>query len=329
MTTLAIIGSGIAGRSLIYTLAKERKEFKEIVVFESESFLKACSYRSTAVVAERGLTPGHSPLGDLLLESFKNFQLHFETAPRGVEKVLQVSGATTKLQEFKTRYPSGCLSTEFTNEEVYLQKESAYLIDPKTYLEFLLSVGEKFYQEKLKLHEDLVIDVSPEGRIKTQNGKEFSFDKVVFAGGVYNKFWTQAAPDSKLKTIKSSQGSYLEFSCPNDNTPSLSLTIDGHNYIWNNSTKKLLIGSTTLEVSHEAHPKKELRKVYEYFERILKRSLPEIESGVVRVGLREKAQKRSPYYFSKGNLAYMGGFYKNGYTLGLTISKSLFHHFLE
>src|SRR5690606_14904112 len=152
----------------------------------SESFLKACSYRSTAVVAGRGLTSGHSPLGDTLLESFKNFESHFiEDSPEGVEKVLQVSGATKKISEFRSRYPHGAPSGEFTKEEVYIQKDPAYLIDPPAYLEFLLEGGKKFYQEKLKTIEDMVIEVSPEGKVRTQNGKEFLFDKVVLAGGVY------------------------------------------------------------------------------------------------------------------------------------------------
>lgn len=329
MTTLAIIGSGIAGRSLIYTLAKERKEFKEIVIFESESFLKACSYRSTAVVAGRGLSLGHSSLGDTLYESFQFFQKHFrEDSPEGVQKVLQVSGASKKLAEFQIRYPSGIPTDEYTKEKMYSQKDEAFLIDPKTYLDFLLRTAKDFYKGNLLTLEDLVIEVNPDGKIRTQKGREFRFDKVVFAGGVYNRFWSPQAPESKLKTIKASQGSYVEFSLPKKESPSLSLTLDGHNFIWNDSTKKLLIGSTTLEVPHEIHPKEALEEVYRYFQEKLEEDLPDFSEGMIRIGLREKAQKRSPYFFSVGKLAYMGGFYKNGYTLGMTISSSLSRHFL-
>lgn len=323
MTTLAIIGSGIGGRSLIYTLAKEKKAFTEIIIFGSESFAKACSYRSTAVVAPRGLSEGHSELGDLLYKSYADFKEHFELDhPLGVEKVKQVTGGD------KVRYPHGKMSSDFSHDEIYLQEDEAFLIDPKTYLDFLLSKAQEFYGEKLKVMDDFVLETYADGRIKTHQGAEFQVDKIVHASGVYNRYWTAIAPDSKLKSIKASQGSYIEFNDLKIERDSFSITLNGHNYIWNKKEKRLLIGSTTLEVNHEIPPLKELTEIQHFFKTVLTLEVPEIASGKVQVGLREKAQKRSPYYFQEGKRAFMGGFYKNGYTLGLAISKRLSELFL-
>jgi glycine/D-amino acid oxidase-like deaminating enzyme len=320
LTTLAIIGSGIAGRSLIYTLAKEKKSFKKIVIFSSETFLKACSYRSTAVVAKRGLTRGHSPLGDSLLEGFELFETHFkEDAPLGIGLARQVSASTQKLDEFKKRYPEGGNSSEFTHEEVYQQTETAYLVDPSVYLTYLLESARAFYQDKLQEIDDLVVEVFDSGEVRAVNGEKILFDKVIFATGAYTHFWTGKG--------KTSQGSYLEFSLPDFDFPSLSLTYNSHNYVWNNLNKKLLLGSTTLEVLHEIHPQKALQDIYQSFKKDLKLPVPQLSEACVRVGLREKASKRSPYIFNKGKIIYMGGMYKNGYTLGLSQSRRLVHQF--
>lgn len=328
MTTLAIIGGGIAGRSLIYTLAKEQKAFDQIVLFGSESFFKACSYRSTAVVAGRGLTLGHSELGDTLFEAYKLFEQHFkQDAPVGIEKAMQLTGVTKKLDEFIKRYPDGELSSEFTQERLYLQKDEAYLVDPQIYLNFLLNEALRFYQNKLTVVDDLVLEVSPEGRLRTQLGGDWVFDKIVFAAGAYSRFWAPLAPESKLKTIKASQGSYLEFFLPDQDSSSVSMSLDSYNYIWNNKTKILLIGSTTLEVSNELHPERALFKIHSYFKQNLNLLVPDLAEGKVRVGLREKAQRRAPYLFGIDKNIFMGGLYKNGYTLGLSLSKKVVRDF--
>ena len=51
--------------------------------------------------------------------------------------------------------------------------------------------------------------------------------------------------------------------------------------------------------------------------------LPEYQEGSIKVGLREKAKKREPYIHAEGNLIYLGGLYKNGFTLSLKLTKDL------
>lgn len=182
----------------------------------------------------------------------------------------------------------------------------------------------------LELIEDLVIDVEENERvhIKTQDGRSHSFDKVIFAGGNYNRFWTQLAPTSKLKSSKPVQGSYYQFDLIQWEMDSFSLTLDGDNLIWNRPLKRLLIGSTTEDKGHVLPPMEELRAIYQRISNAVALELPPIEKGEIKVGLREKAQKREPYLFQEGHKIFIGGLYKNGYTLSLKMAKDLSRQFL-
>lgn len=331
MTTLAIIGSGIAGRSLIFTLAKEKKSFEKITIFYSDTFTSPCTINSTAIVAPRGLSLGHSPLGDLLMAGFNEFSSHAELeSPDGVEKIIQYTGATEKLDTFKIRYPDGRVRKLFLKSESYIATENAYLIDPTLYTNWLMNETKAMEQSHLEIIQDLVIAVEENERvhIKTQDGRSHSFDKVVFAGGNYNRFWKDLAPTSKLKTSKPVQGVYLQFELINWEMESFSLTLNGDNLIWNRPLKRLLIGSSTEDTGHLLPPMKELKAIYQRISDAVELELPPMQRGEIKVGLREKAQKREPYLFQEGHKIFVGGLYKNGFTLSLKMSKDLSHRFL-
>jgi glycine/D-amino acid oxidase-like deaminating enzyme len=320
LTTLAIIGSGILGRSLIYTLAKEQKHFEKIVLFYSDKFAFPCTLNSTAIVAPRGVTAGHSKLGDEILEGFRVFSDHVKLdAPEGVEVITQYSGATSKLEAFKQRYPAGKMMKGFLNTETYVASEEAYLIDPKTYGDWLLKEALFMNKDHIDVIDDFVIEVHENERLhlKTQNGLNLSFDKIVFAAGNYNRYWNPS------KSSKPVQGSYFEFNNVNWDMDSFSLTLDGDNLIWNKKLERVLIGSTTLETNHVLHPEKELEDVYERLSQKVNLHLPQMGMGEVKVGLREKAQKREPYIVQEGHKIFAGGLYKNGFTLSLKMSRSL------
>lgn len=335
MTTLAIVGSGILGRSLLYTLAKEKKSYEKITVFSSETFTFPCSLHSTAIVAPRGLSRGHSPLGDLLLESFSAFKEHVELdSPLGVQKVSQWTGAIDKLDTIKKRYPHGhersSISGFTLKENHYLAQDEAFMIDPATYMDWLLRETKKQEHFALEVIDDLVIGLNENEQIHltTQSGRNLAFDKVVFAGGYYNHFWLPHAPESKLKTSKPVQGSYLEFNHVPWSYDSFSLTCDDKNLIWNNSLKRLLIGSSSQNVSHVMPDMNELKDLYHFFKELAEVELPEFSLANIKVGIREKAQKREPYVVHQGRATFMGGLYKNGYSLSLKMSKDLSHQSL-
>ena len=325
MTTLAIIGSGILGRSLIYTLAKEQKQFEKIVLFHSDKFAFPCTMHSTAIVAPRGVTSGHSKLGDEILEGFQTFSEHVKLdRPKGVETITQYTGATTKLDQFKQRYPSHKLMKGFLRDETLVATEEAFLIDPKTYTDWLLD--EALFMDKghIEVVDDFVTEVHEQERlhVKTHNGLNLSFDKIVFACGSYNRFWKPS------KASKPVQGSYLEFNNVELNLDSFSLTLEGDNLIWNKPMRRMLIGSTSIETNHVLHPSKELENIYERIVKAVDFILPQLGMGEVKVGLREKASKREPYIVQEGHKIFAGGLYKNGFTLSLKMTRSLSHQLL-
>ncbi len=326
MTTLAIIGSGILGRSLIYALAKEKKHFEKIILFYSDNITPPCTLSSTAVVSPRGLAQGLSPLGDMLLDGFKTFADHVSLdRPFGVQKILQYTGATEKIEDFQKRYSSAKKSRTFLKEEMLMQVDEGYLIDPKTYTDWLLAEAKFMYQDKMEIVQELVTEVQ-EGEffhVKTINGRSMTFDKVVFACGTYNRFW-----QNKIKTSKPVQGSYYEWLEVGWDTPSFSLTLDGDNLIWDNHQKRLLIGSTSLETNHFLPPEKTLKEIYLRLRNLCDLQLPETSSALIKVGLREKAQKREPYMVGENNKFFLGGLYKNGFTLALRIARNFSHQHL-
>ena len=268
MTTLAIIGGGIAGSSLLHSLAKEHFSFDEVLFFHSENFAFPCSLHSTAVVAPRGVSAGVSQLGDILKSSFEVFQKHVhDEAPSGVYPIRQFTGTQKKLDAFKLRYPHGKETSDLEvlklKQKIYFASEDAYLVDPPVYLNWLVKGASE--RIPIKSIPEFVTSVVFEDKvlIQTQNENSFKADYVIFAGGAGNRFWKTFHPSSKLQSIKTVQGAYLRFKVSTWDLPSFSLTLEGQNLIYHSLTKQLLIGSTSQELSHELSDSPSKIKTYQ------------------------------------------------------------------
>ncbi len=322
MTTLAIIGGGIAGRSLIYALAKKKKAYSKILVFESEDFAPKCSTRSTAIAAGRGVSTGHSDLGDLLIKGFEFFSKHVhDEKPIGIFPITQYTGATTKLDQFKLRYEKGSVSHHFGpltfNQEIYLAEESAFLIDTNLYLAWL---KEKSQALPLEWREEFVInyELGDESvTLFTNLHQSYQCDQIIFCGGAYNRFWGHP------KTGRPIHGSYLEFHQIYFGTNSFSFTLDGDNIVYHAHSNKLLIGSTTEDLIHHLPNRPSLQEIYSRLQTVLSDKLPEFETGTIITGLREKASKRSPYHHVEGPIHWFGGLYKNAFNLSLHLATGI------
>lgn len=329
MTTLAIVGSGIVGRSLLYNLTAVNFSVDEVILVDSSSFARPCSLYSSAIVAPRGVTRGHSALGDLIVDGFERFAAHVrDLRPDGVYPTNQFTGGFTKLSQLKLRYPGGTMTTSVGGigiaRESYMAREEAFMVDPSVYLEWLLSEAKK----KIRVTEvnDFVIDYE-EGRddvtLRTHGGKEFRASHVVFATGATSRFWARKFPVSLLTTSRPVQGAFLQFQGVNWDLPAFSLTFEGHNVVYRKEALQLLLGSTTHECLHEIPPLAELHLMYDFVKTNLDLNLPSIEQGRVIVGVREKAKKRAPYLFTEGRVSFLGGLYKNGYILSLKMTRTL------
>lgn len=324
MTTLAIIGAGIVGRSLLYNLAKEQKNFEKITLIYSDKFTPPCTQSSTAVVAPRGITRGHSPLGDLICDGFEAFREHVNLdRPSGVEKITQITVDSEKPAAFKKRYPHASPRPSVLKSVQEVAIDEAFGIDPDLYSDWLLDEAQSTEQYHLECLTDLVVEVEEKERLhlRTLNGRRLAFDHVVFAGGNYNRFWSKLGQDSKLSSSKPVQGSYLEFRNQHFEHDSFSLTLNGDNLIWSKTYRRLLIGSSSEDQGHFLPPRRELRAIHRRLSEAVALELPTFEEGIIRTGLREKASGRAPYAFHKGRLHFIGGLYKNGYSLALHLTK--------
>jgi glycine/D-amino acid oxidase-like deaminating enzyme len=312
MKTLAIIGGGVAGRSLLLTLSRAPKKYDHIYLFDAPEFFNPCSLNSTAIVASRGVSEGHSELGDRLVEGFGIFKAHIQRdAPLGVEKVSQLTGTKTKIEQMRSRYPEGVMEGDF-----FIAREEAFMIHPPTYLRWLLDEAMK--EMKVEIHQDAVIEVEGQ-RIRTQNGLELEAQQIVFCGGSSQSLWKKLFPDSKLMKTKIVQGAYFEYQGV-DLGASFSKTLDGDNAIYSQEHQTLLIGSTSTESGIGLAPEKEL---YALEERLRAQVEIPLSKAAIKVGLREKAPKREPYLLQEGPYFSMGGFYKNGFSLSLSYAQKL------
>ncbi len=303
----------MAGHSLLFALTEIKHPFTKIIHYDAPDFFPSCSLNSTAIVASRGVTSGHSDLGDLLVAGHKTFAEHVKVeSPEGVERITQYTGTKNETDQFKRRYPSG--ESVFKagdiklKREFFLAAEDAFEINPPRYLKWLNTFAHS--KLNLEVRRELYKDDS-------------SHEEVIYCAGSINSVWQRSFSDSTLKKTKSAQGAYLEFQNVDYLVSSFSLTLEGHNLIYNKFNKTLLLGSTTHEYNHYLAPVKELEEIYSFMNEHVDLKLPDFSEGFIKVGLREKAPKRLPYILKEGSKYAMGGFYKNGFSLSLEFSRRL------
>jgi hypothetical protein len=303
----------VAGHSLLFALTEVQHPYSKIILYDAPDFFPSCSLNSTAIVASRGVTIGHSDLGDLLVKGYETFSKHFMThAPKGIELITQFTGTKSKIDQFKIRYPlakSSLKAGEINlRHEYFLGEEKAFQITPKVYLKWLQTQSQS--KLNLEIRHELFKDDS-------------SQDDMVFCSGAVNSLWKDSFPETAVQKTKSAQGAYFEFPNVDYALPSFGLTLEGHNLIYHKNQKILLLGSTTHELNHYLPPFKDLEGIYSFIQENVDMKLPAISEGIIKVGLREKAPKRLPYISKAGRKFAMGGFYKNGFSLGLEFSRSL------
>ncbi len=328
MRTLGIVGGGIVGKSLLFSLAIEnRQKYDRVIIFESEAFAPSCTLRSTAIVAARGVLPGISPLGDLIHQGILAFRDHVkEYAPRGVYPITQINSALTKEDAFYRRYKENFKADKVNNlsfnQELPLFVEQAQYVNAFEYCQWLYEEAQK-RMDVIRVN-DFVTEINQELDVKTLNGENFKFDHLILAGSIKNKLWSTLVENPKLTRSKTVKGSFLSFSNVDWGKESYSLSIDDLNCIYRAQSQELLIGATSEQ--SEIYGTDELNSlvpIYEFFSKVVDRKLPPLPSATLITGMREKSSKREPYLGREGNISYIGGLYKNGFTLSLKMAKSL------
>ena len=329
MSTFIVLGAGLAAENFLFALARSNSSVQSVIQLSHDAFYPACSLRSTAIVAARGITTGHSDLGNILVEAYERFKTHVESdRPSGVYHGVQWTGTNQKLDEFQKRYPDGRNCDEIfelgikLNESLYIVSESCFVIDPEIYLKWLRDQGASL---NLKRFEDTVTNIEKEGDqwvVSTQKGQTYRAQKVFSGLGSYHRFWKEIYPkESSVQTSSPVQGSYLVYEQVDLGEKYFSLTLNGNNLIYHPHTKKLIIGSTTIKASHFMPDEKELKEIDHELRALLSFSWPDFSKAKIMTGLREKARGRRPFLEDHQGLVACGGFYKNGYSLGLYLGE--------
>lgn len=328
LRTLGIIGGGIVGKSLLFSLAcEQRQKYDRVVIFESEDFAPACTLRTTSIVAARGVLPGISHLGDIIHQGILEFKEHVKSfSPQGVYPIYQITSAQEKMGNFLRRYKEFSYSQKFRDlsftKELPLYVEEAYYVNPSEYCDWLY----QWSAQKINviLRKDFVTSIDEELNVKTHNNETFKVDHLVLAGSIKNKLWSSFIKDQRVARSKSVKGSYLLFNNIDWGKESYSLSMDDFNLIYRAPSHELLIGATSAESElYNLNEKETLREAYFYFSHILQRALPDFNVGEVFTGIREKSTKRQPYLGTEENVSYIGGLYKNGFTLSLKMARAL------
>lgn len=324
MSTFIVLGAGLAAENFIYFLGKSDSSIHSVIQLSSDAFYPACSLRSTAIVASRGVSTGHSELGDLLVASYERFKTHvLEDSPAGIYQGIQWTGAGIKISEFTKRHPDAQeqdsikeLDLKFS-KKLYVTSEPCFIIDPEIYLKWLRD------QSKIKIerHEEVITEIKfsqGEWEVGTSSGKTYRATYLFSGLGNYHRFWKENYPvTSGIQSSKPVQGSYLVYSGVDLGERPFSLTMDGNNFIYHPWTKKMIIGSTTINCSHLLPDEKGLQTIDQNLRELFPEwSWPAFSEGQILTGLREKAQGRRPYLEIHENAVLSGGYYKNGYSLG-------------
>lgn len=329
MSTFIVLGAGLAAENFIYSLGKSDSSIHSVIQLSSDAFYPACSLRSTAIVASRGVTAGHSELGDLLVASYERFKNHIlEDSPSGVFQGIQWTGAGAKISEFIKRHPDAREQDQIESlklifsKKLHLTSEPCFIIDPDLYLKWLRN------QSKIKIerYEEVITEMKfaqGEWEVSTSSGKCFKATYLFSGLGSYHRFWKENYPaTSGIQSSKPVQGSYLVYRGVDLGEKPFSLTMDGDNFIYHPWTKKIIIGSTTINCSHMMPDEKALQKIDQNLRELFPHwSWPDFSEGQILTGLREKAQGRRPYLELHQNAVLSGGYYKNGYSLGLYLAE--------
>lgn len=332
--TFIIIGNGVAAWRVNAELERKFVDAK-ILRIASETFVPACSFRSTAINCLRGTQRGISALGDLIVDSHEEFCSFMDNhGPKGVTKAYeyQIWDENNPESAAKWERRFGAHEEFDSVEDIALRKSyrgvksEAYLIDPY-----------QFYQwhiEQLNNTEEIddhVIEVTKSAgrhRIITQRGREFFADKIFLCAGHSSPVFSSLISDAKclnyLSRSKPVKGAYL-YKAGVGSELDFSLALEGKHLIFRNGD--LLIGSTSENDSSITYQDTEqTRSLYDFVSKHLSDPsfLPKYDEMEIKVGVRHKGPKRAPFWGECAENIYgIFGLYKNGFSFSFKAAKDL------
>lgn len=310
---IAIIGAGIAGRSVAYYLRK-KKPFLDIDIFDGKNYFPPTSLSSTGIVTSHGVQKGITPLGDLLWDSFEFFcKFYHEAKPRGVYLGKHFHLIHPREKEKCRRY-AHLTPSSFGHKNSYTQyQEDCFCIEPSEFLNWL-------YPDQ-HIVSELVFDLKQEEKkvILTFSQGRQAYDWVWDC-----RNWT----NHRQRELKPVQGAYIEFDWLNPWSEFQSFGVEGFNLILKGPQKKGLFGSVNENADYFLFDQNLLYQKFEEVSSLLGFSL-EMGGHRFKVGIRTKGKKRMPQLLQQGRVVSLNALYKNGWSFGPYLALASVNNFLE
>ncbi|MDA8791992.1 FAD-dependent oxidoreductase [Bacteriovoracaceae bacterium] len=315
---IAIIGDGIAARSLLYNLSLLKSEVIEVHQFSS-SKISSCSRNSTAVVAKRATQKGISELGNLIVDAYNEFESFLENfSGAGVDTTSEyIIGKSLESYQKKIKPRYAAVYEEESGDELIelcinhkqkFFKEKAYLIEPDIFLDSLKSIYEK--KLSVKQVEDKIIG---QDNLTLQGGKSTygSFDNIIYCMGSIPQF----VVEEKSQPVA---GSFWQVN--QENEKSFSLNCDGHHFMQKKNCS--LFGSTS-NANSVSMNQDEVEKIISQLSPLVQQEYL-IAEGEFKTGIRYKGKKRMPKIGEIGpNTFCIANLYKNGWSLAFLAAKKI------
>lgn len=335
---IVIIGHGLAARCVIFNL--NQLGFNNITVISSNAYAPQCSTRTTAINCLRGTKPGKSPLGDLILKTFADFEkFNNKFAPEGIYKTLETHCTpldTPKLEAWNRRYNEYGKKNHFQyfskmlSDEYYFIDNEAYIFSPEIFYSWMKT------QSEYDIIEGVVTSVFDK-TVTLKTGENIQFDELVVCTSYMTKDFSKLVADEKLRHqlmhSKPVPGSYLKFNINLFNKDELDLTrtycfrIDEIHLIVRHDSQDVLIGATSTNNSMDDTG--DIKGMQDQMDRLKKYlagvvTLPDLSQGELITGIRHKGQQRTPYWGKiNDNIYAVWGLYKNAFTFAFTAGEEI------
>ena len=333
-----IIGNGISSKVLVHYLNKIG--LTDILVIASDTFAPACSTRTTAINCLRGTCKGISNLGDLIVDSFHDFeQFYNEHNPKGICKTIEYQ-CWPEQSPNHDKWVKRFTTFETSDNFIFLKKElpqnlnyvasDAYIFSPELFFQDLDAKND------CDVLNDVIIDINSK-KVTTQSGEKFTCKKLFICTSYMTSNFSHLVEDEKLKRqldhSKPVAGTYLRYSKDQFDPSeicfeeSFSFVIDEIHFIYRKQSTDILIGATTTNNQLNFLPDRE--GMLEQYQRLTKYTegtitLPSFDDGELIAGIRHKGQKRTPFWGQINQDTYaIWGLYKNAFTMAFTAAKDI------
>lgn len=324
MARLLIIGDGIAGEAVIFSLMQRAilDKFSSIIQVAAEDLAPATSLRSTAVAALRGTQKGFSPLGDELYEAFEYAQeIYTRHEFPGTEKVFHQTWIYQEQKQKRFAHLPLVDAKDAKQKPLLAVEEVAWVIEPHRFLQHLQSLSaierRKAFVNRLEKNNTTWI-------VHLLGGERLEAEHVIMASGhgmTWMKEWLTGTP---LEGMYPVQGSYLEWNKIDLKQASFSYSFDGINLIYQSANQRLLLGATSFKVDHLVADVAQLREMKAQVEQYLTIELPAFHQAQMKTALRSQTRARRPYAGElQTGLWAIGGLYKNGWVSAWKLADDL------